>query len=243
MESRPYINLLMIMSIDGKVTGNFLSSEKCIPFLEIYSKKRKEFPSNGFICGKTTMSESYTHNFHPNLNGFKGKKLKGGDYIANAEAKSYAVAFDTHGTLGWKIGHLPESKDKHVIEIISQDVDPAYLSYLQGIRCSYLFSGEDNIIIPLALKKLKKFFGIKYLVLEGGSTINGAFLREKCIDEINVIMVPITGESGDKSLFTNGVLERFTLVKSEPVGDGGILLNYKVKNELEEESDESDNDG
>ena len=175
----------MIMSIDGKVTGNFLSSEKCLPFLEIYSKKRKEFPSNGFICGKTTMSESYTHNFHPNLNGFKGKKLKGGDYIANAEAKSYAVAFDTHGTLGWKIGHLPESKDKHVIEIISQDVDPAYLSYLQGIRCSYLFSGEDNIIIPLALKKLKKFFGIKYLVLEGGSTINGAFLREKCIDEIN----------------------------------------------------------
>ena len=75
MESRPYINLLMIMSIDGKVTGNFLSSEKCLPFLEIYSKKRKEFPSNGFICGKTTMSESYTHNFHRKTDSITCKNL------------------------------------------------------------------------------------------------------------------------------------------------------------------------
>ena len=233
----------MIMSLDGKVTGNFLSSEKCIPFLEIYSKKRKEYISDGFICGRTTMSESYTNNFHPNLNGFKGKKLKvEGDYIANANAKSYAIAFDTHGTLGWKKGHLPESKDKHIIEIISQNVDPAYLSYLQGIRCSYLFSGEDNIIIPLALKKLKQYFKIKYLLLEGGSTINGAFLRDKCIDEINLIMVPITAESSDKSLFHHGVLQRFNLVKCQPIGNGGILLNYKVRNDFEEESDESDSD-
>ena len=55
--SRPYINCLMLMTIDGKVTGNFLSSEKCVPYLKIYKKKKIELKSNGFICGKITMSE------------------------------------------------------------------------------------------------------------------------------------------------------------------------------------------
>ena len=240
--TRPYINCLMLMTLDGKVTGNFLSSEKCIPYFKVYNNIKKEIKSNGFICGKTTMSESYTHNFYPNLRGFKGKKIKSGDYIANNKAKSYAIAFDRNGSLGWKIGHLPDSKDKHIIEIITENVDNSYLAYLQGIRCSYIFSGKNDIIIPFALKKLRKYFGIKYLTLEGGSTINGSFLKEKCIDELNIIMVPITGETGDKTLFNDSILQNFNLVKSETIGDGGILLNYKIQNEIEEEEDEEYDD-
>ena len=134
------------------------------------------------------------------------------------------------------------STETQVIEIITENIDNSYLAYLQGIRCSYIFSGKNDIIIPFALKKLRKYFGIKYLTLEGGSTINGSFLKEKCIDELNIIMVPITGETGDKTLFNDSILQNFNLIKSEPIGDGGILLNYKIQNEIEEEEDEEYDD-
>ena len=55
-------------------------------------------------------------------------------------------------------------------------------------------------------------------------------------------MVPITGETGDKSLFNDSILQNFNLIKSQPIGDGGILLNYKIQNEFEEDEDEEDDD-
>lgn len=40
---------------------------------------------------------------------------------------------------------------------------------------SYIFAGKNDIDIKLALNKLYSIFGIKKLLLEGGSVINGAF--------------------------------------------------------------------
>ena len=92
---------------------------------------------------------------------------------------------------------------------MTENVDNDYLIYLQEIKVSYIISGNTDINIPNALKKLKKNFGINNLMLEGGSTINGAFLKANCIDEINLIVVPMTGENNDKSLFYESVMTIF----------------------------------
>ena len=70
-DDRPYINCFMLMTIDGKVTGNFLSSERCIFFLNLYNKMNKEFKTDGTIYGKTTMNESYTNDYFPDLTKIK----------------------------------------------------------------------------------------------------------------------------------------------------------------------------
>ncbi len=238
-EDKPYINCFMIMTIDGKVTGNFLSSEKCSFFLSLYNKMNKEFKVDGFICGKTTMNESYTNDYFPDLTKIKKRKIKKVDFIVKNKKKNYAIAFDRRGTLGWKNNILPGSKDKYIIQIMTENVDNDYLTYLQQINISYIFAGNTDINIPLALKKLKKNFGINKLMLEGGSTINGAFLKANCIDEINLIVVPMTGEKNDKSLFGDSVMSNFKLVKFNHVGKDGLLLCFKSEDDDESEESES----
>ena len=237
-DDRPYINCFMLMTIDGKVTGNFLSSERCIFFLNLYNKMNKEFKTDGTIYGKTTMNESYTNDFFPDLTKIKKKNIKKGDFIVKSKTKNYAITFDRRGTLGWKNNILPGSKDKYIIQIMTENVDNDYLIYLQQINISYIFAGNTDINIPLALKKLKKNFGINKLMLEGGSTINGAFLKANCIDEINLIVVPMTGEKNDKSLFGDSVMSNFKLVKFNHVGKDGLLLCFK--SEDNDESEESE---
>jgi riboflavin biosynthesis pyrimidine reductase len=239
-EEKPYINCFMIMTIDGKVTGNFLSSEKCSFFLSLYNKMNKEFKVDGFICGKTTMNESYTNDYFPDLTKIKKRKIKKVDFIVKNKNKNYAIAFDRRGTLGWKNNILPGSKDKYIIQIMTENVDNDYLIYLQQINISYIFAGNTDINIPLALKKLKKNFGINKLMLEGGSTINGAFLKANCIDEINLIVVPMTGEKNDKSLFGDSVMSNFKLVKFNHVGKDGLLLCFKSEDNDESEESESE---
>ena len=137
-DDRPYINCFMLMTIDGKVTGNFLSSEKCTFFLNLYNKMNKEFKTDGIIYGKTTINESYTNDYFPDLTKIKKKKIKKGDFIVKSKTKSYAIAFDRRGTLGWKNNILPGSKDKHIIQIMTENVDNDYLIYLQEIKVSYI---------------------------------------------------------------------------------------------------------
>ena len=239
-DDRPYINCFMLMTIDGKVTGNFLSSERCIFFLNLYNKMNKEFKTDGTIYGKTTMNESYTNDYFPDLTKIKKKKIKKGDFIVKTKIKNYAIAFDRRGTLGWKNNILPGSKDKHIIQIMTENVDNDYLIYLQELKISYIISGNTDINIPNALKKLKKNFGINNLMLEGGSTINGAFLKANCIDEINLIVVPMTGENNDKSLLGDSVMSNFKLVKFNHVGKDGLLLCFKSEDNDESEESESE---
>jgi riboflavin biosynthesis pyrimidine reductase len=202
----------------------------------------KEFKTDGIIYGKTTINESYTNDYFPDLTKIKKKKIKKGDFIVKSKTKSYAIAFDRRGTLGWKNNILPGTKDKYIIQIMTENVDNDYLIYLQEIKVSYIISGNTDINIPNALKKLKKNFGINNLMLEGGSTINGAFLKANCIDEINLIVVPMTGEYNDKSLFYESVMTNFKLVKNRQVGKGGMLLCFKSENSNDDSSNSDDNE-
>lgn len=63
MSTRPYIHCFMLTSIDGKVTGKFLSKPECKPYVEKYIEMDKKFYNQGFIYGKNTMKESYTKFF------------------------------------------------------------------------------------------------------------------------------------------------------------------------------------
>ena len=72
-------------------------------------------------------------------------------------------------------------------------------------------------------------FGIKTLLLEGGSLINGSFMKAGVIDEISLVQCPITGEKDDKSLFNEGQIESYTLEKLQPLRNG-IYMLYKHKN-------------
>ncbi|MDO4328410.1 MAG: RibD family protein [Lachnospiraceae bacterium] len=226
---RPYIICHMITSIDGKVTGTFLSSDTVAKAADHYFKIHRDFQADGFACGRITMEDSFTGGWYPDLSEFEGQKLEREDYIADYNADFYAVAFDRHGSLGWKDSRIhdedPGYDQAHIVEVLCEDVSDAYLAYLRSIGVSYLFAGKEEIDLSEALYKLWSRCGIRRLLLEGGSILNGAFQRADLIDELSLVQVPVLGEKEDKLLFDNNLKGEFQLIKAE-VLENGVWLRY-----------------
>ncbi len=240
--NRPYIICHMVTSIDGKVTGKFLSNPACEKATEIYYDINRNTKSNGFICGRVTMESSFTGGWYPDLSKYKPVKPDPVhmDFMLDEEYMSgfYAIAFDTNGKLGWKSNRIidpdgdPGYDGAQIIEVLSENVDERYLGYLEEMEIPYIFAGEDKIDVELALFKLKNIVGIDTLLLEGGSIINGAFQRANVIDELSLVVAPVVADKNDKPLFMDSTVQDFELTNSY-VKDGVLVMNYKKSYDLE----------
>ncbi len=235
--NRPYIICHMVTSLDGKVTGDFLFTPECAGATEIYYEINRKLKSNGFICGRVTMEGSFTGGYYPDLSEYEpvihGCGFKP-DYIPDDMAGFYAVAFDPKGRLGWKSNKIidpdgdPGYDGAQIIEVLTEQVDARYLGYLESMKIPYIFAGQNEIDVELALFKLKDIIGCETLLLEGGSIINGFFQRADVIDELSLVTAPIVADTNDKPLFMNSTISNYELVKSETI-NGNIVLNYKRK--------------
>lgn len=229
--NRPYIICHMVTSLDGKVTGDFLSMPECASACGIYYDINRNLKSNGFICGRVTMEGSFTGGYYPDLSEYK-PTLKNTDFVPDDMTGFYAVAFDPKGKLGWKSNRIidpdgdPGYDNAQIIEVLTEQVDKRYLGFLESMEIPYLFAGENEIDVCLALYKLKNIIGCESLLLEGGSVINGYFQRADVIDELSLVVAPIVAEKDDKPLFTDSVISKFELVKAEII-NGNAVLNYK----------------
>ena len=227
---RPYVICHMTTSIDGKVTGNFLFREECIPATEEYYRLNRKIPAQGFACGRVTMEESFTGGWYPELSNYENKKISREDYIANTNASRYAVAFDRRGRLGWKSSVIedddPGYGGAHIVEVICENVPDAYLTYLQNIGVSYIFAGEEEMNLKMALEKLNEYFSINVLLLEGGSEINGAFERAGFIDELSLVQSAVIADADSKPLFADSTLADYSLKEAKVVSENVLWLRY-----------------
>jgi riboflavin biosynthesis pyrimidine reductase len=128
------------------------------------------------------------------------EKVPPGDYIATRGAKALAIGADRRGVLPWSVGHLPDGE--HVVSLLTERAGNAYRAHLRSVGVSYLLCGKRELDLRLALDKLARQFKLKKLMLEGGGTMNGAFLRDGLIDEISHITVPVAdGGTGIQTVF------------------------------------------
>ena len=229
--TRPYIICHMVTSIDGKVTGDFLFQNECAEATDIYYRINRERKADGFICGRVTMESSFTGGFYPDLSQYKPLDKKT-DFFVDYLSGFYAIAFDTHGKLGWKSNKIidpdgdPGYDGAQIIEVLSEDVDERYLGYLEAMEIPYIFAGKTAIDVELALFKLKNIIGCNSLLLEGGSIINGAFERAGVVDELSLVVAPVIAGKDSKPLFMDSDIASFELVKAENE-NGNLVLNYK----------------
>lgn len=228
---RPYIICHMTTSIDGKVTGKFLSTPIGMRAAETYYETHRNYGADGFACGRITMEGSFTGGWYPDLSEFE-PAYSPMDYLVDDLGDFFAVAFDPHGRLGWKSNRIidadedPGYDNAQIIEVLTHRVSGRYLTYLQSMGIPYIFAGDTEIDMEEALFKLKAYFGINKLLLEGGSILNGAFQRAGLIDELSLVVAPIVAAAEDKPLFMDSGMEHYSL-EDVQYRNGSLWLNYK----------------
>lgn len=229
--NRPHIICHMVTSIDGKVAGEFLSRPECEKATDIYYELNREYNkngANGFICGRVTMESSFTGGWYPDLTKYQPVESKD-DFIPDNLSGFYAVSFDPKGKLGWKSNKIidedPGYGDAQIIEVLTEQVDSRYLAYLQSMEIPYIFAGETEIDVKIALEKLKSLVGIKSILLEGGSIVNGYFERADVIEELSLVVAPIVADAEDKPLFMDSTSDDFKLKEIQQYGDV-VWMNY-----------------
>ena len=229
---RSYINCHMTMSVDGKVTGEFLTREEAIPATEEYYALHRKYRSagyRGFICGRITMEGSFTGGWYPDLAEYR--PIEGhDDWLPESPSDFYAIAFDPKGRLGWQSGIIRDSDPGYdqvqVLEVLTEQADPRYLGYLRAVNIPYLFAGKNRIDVPLVLKKLKRSIQADLLLLEGGSIINGSFLESGCIDELSLVVAPVIAGKSGKSLCDGAKFMGFRTMQMETLGNGIVCAHY-----------------
>lgn len=236
--NRPYIICHMTMSLDGKVTGDFLRRAEHSGVSEIYYRINRDYGADAYACGRVTMEESFTGGWYPDLSEYHPVQHSAEhktDFISDEKCITgfYSIAFDPHGRLGWKSNRIididedPGYDNAQIIEVLTENVDSRYLGYLQKMDIPYIFAGKNEIDIEVALLKLKKFFNVKTLLLEGGSIINGAFLRADVVDELSLVMDPVIASADSKSLFTDAIIKSYRLENIKNY-NGILHLTYKA---------------
>lgn len=226
---RPHIIVHILQSIDGRVAGRFFSS--AYDLVGAYGAIRDELDAECIIYGATTATEvlSGVHAGRPTQ---VRRPVPPGDYVAR-EADFYFAVVDPEGTLRFDAPDTTRGNLKgHVVQLLREDVNPGYLSYLRGIGVSYVLAGRGSFDAELAAEKLLQLFGVSRILLMGGGFANGTFAAAECVDELSLIIAPVAEvASGQPSLFetVRGLRAdplEFELAEVRQLPGSGLWLHY-----------------
>lgn len=230
----------MLTSLDGKVIGDYMKVERAAYFTDEYEKIHGRYGCKAWMCGRVTMEEHFTFGHKLDLAQDSIPTIPRMDYVAKKDAKTYVIAVDPSGKLGWTENSIApwneHRSEDHIIEVLTEQVSDEYLGHLKKIGISYIFGGKERLNFSLVVEKLKKLFSIDKLMLEGGGFLNGSFLNEGLIDELSLVLVPIAdAASNSVTLFeTSSYLNKtqpvnFFLKDIEKLDDGGLWMKYVTK--------------
>ena len=234
--NRPYIICHMLTTLDGKISGSALGTPEAAALAGHYQKLHQLCRADATIYGKTTVEEVFTKGRRLDLSSLSEGTLPREDYIADPGAAHYLIAVDPEGDPGWTSavvqGRGPGYDGAHIIEILRTDVSDRYLAYLRQLGISYLFGGEHSICFSEVCVKLRKYFGIEKLLLQGGGLLNGSFAAEDLIDELSLLIAPAANCGGGQPSLFEGIPglsvspRRFVRKDIQVLEHSGLALQY-----------------
>jgi riboflavin biosynthesis pyrimidine reductase len=156
-------------------------------------------------------------------------------WFARRDAAAYGVVLDAYGKIAWGRADID---DDPIVAVLTDKVSDSHLAGLRKDGVSYMFAGEQDLDLGLALEILNRELGIQRLLLEGGGVTNGAFLRAGLIDELSLAIFPaVDGAKGAPCVFdsredaagTPAPLCAMTLESSQVLEGGVVWLRYRLQ--------------
>lgn len=227
---KPHVICHMATSLDGRILPRRWRPAEALAG-GLYEKLHEELDGDAWMVGRTTGQEFAKGAAYP---ATPGTRFPRESHLARRGAGAYAIVTDAHGKIAWgraEIGGDP------IVVLLSEAVSDAHLAGLRADGVSYIFAGEQDLDLALALQKVGRELGVKRLLLEGGGVINGAMLRAGLVDEISLILCPaIDGVAGANCLFDSAPgdgagpapLGALKLLSSAPQVSGAVWLRYSV---------------
>ena len=229
---KPYVICHMNSSIDGRILGSrWRPNENRMAGL--FERLHEKLGGGSWLIGRVTASEYAKAHAYPAHTDQTYPRVP---WFAQRDARAYGIALDAQGKIAW--GRSEIDSDPVVVALTEQVAD-AHLAGLRQDRVSYIFAGEWELDLGLALEILNRELGIERLLLEGGGGSNGAFLRAGLIDEISLAICPaVDGAKGAPSIFDSsdrdaGVPAPITsmiLASTEVLEGGAVWLRYRLQN-------------
>ena len=196
-----------------------------------YEEIHRRYNADGWMCGRITM-EPFAKRVRPESEVTREHSVgqPREDFRAPGEFDSFAFAVDPRGRLAWESSDIDGD---HVVAILSERVSDNYLAFLRQRGVSYLLAGAEDVDLGLALRKVRSQFGVESLMLEGGGRINGSMIQEGLIDELSLLIAPISdGRVGTPALFdldsTRTTPRQLSLESVEQLSAGVIWLRYSI---------------
>ncbi|MGG5332574.1 dihydrofolate reductase family protein [Enterococcus sp. AZ163] len=226
---RPYIVCHMLTSLNGKISGPFMNTAGAEVASDVYETTNTRYHSQAWLCGRVTMEENFTNYQKPVLKPVDHPVSKE-DFIAEKQATMYIVSADPSGKVGWDKNYIDYAKRPraHIIEVLTERVSDAYIAFLREKKISYIFAGKETIDFRLAAEKLLKLFRIETLMVSGGGVVNWSFLQEGIVDEVSVVVAPVT----DGQRETHTIFERGTNLATITSVDFKLKAVEVLKNEV-----------
>ena len=225
---RAKVIIHMYTSIDGKIDGAFMDEDDRSDSGDFYDTAIWEM-GNANGNGRTTAA-MYFANHDIDYTIYQNSEVADGDFILRSDY--YWVIFDRTGKCNWKTNTVHYGgKDAKVLMVLTSQTRKEYLAHLRQLQIPYIFAGDMDLDLHLALTKLKNDFGIDTLVLSGGAVINGAFLKQNVVDGLSLVVAPYIDGNPKNKCFIETMDEyintKFVYKQMRSFKDGGLQLIFE----------------
>ena len=228
---KPYAICHMVCSVDGR-TLHSRWRPKSYDVGDLFERLHDKLGGDAWIVGRTTGQEfakADDYQLHTD------QTITRENWFVRRDAGVYGIVLDADGKIAW--GRSDIDGDPIVV-VLTEKVSDAHLAGLRSDGVSYIFAGKTEVNLDAALETLNAELGVERLLVEGGGTANGAFLRAGLLDELSMAICPaIDGASGAPSLFHSAdadadapaSLTSMKLESSEILPGGEVWLRYRLE--------------
>jgi len=221
MEMRPHVLMISEVTLDGKLTiGKGVSSKILMRYMSPESEKmlhqtRAEY--DAIMVGSSTIK---TDNSSLTVRLVKGKNPLRIIPSSMADLPLDRAVFDT--------------TNASTVLAVSEKAPEERLALFREKGVQIVVAGKEKIDFPLLMDILVEKYGVKKLIIEGGSTLNWLMLHNHLVSEIRIIHMPfIVGGTdtpslvGGERLYSENEMISLSLKKTSMYGTN-LVTEYDV---------------